>query len=29
MVQVNDKGRTFTELSWLEIAHVFAELIGA
>ena len=29
MVQVNNKGRTFTELSWLEIAHVFAELIGA
>lgn len=26
---MNDSGRTFTELSWLEIAHVFAELVGA
>ena len=26
---MNDSGRIFTELSWLEIAHVFAELVGA
>lgn len=26
---MNDNGRTFTELSWLEIVHVFAELVGA
>lgn len=26
---MNDSGRTFTELSWLEITHVFAELVGA
>lgn len=26
---MNNSGRTFTELSWLEIAHVFAELVGA
>ena len=26
---MHDHGRTFTELSWLEIAHVFAELVGA
>ena len=25
---MSDSGRTFTELSWLEIAHVFAELVG-
>ena len=26
---MHDHGRDFTELSWLEIAHVFAELVGA
>ena len=26
---MHDYGRDFTELSWLEIAHVFAELVGA
>lgn len=26
---MHDHGRIFTELSWLEIAHVFAELVGA
>ena len=26
---MHDNRRDFTELSWLEIAHVFAELVGA
>lgn len=26
---MNDHGRTFAELSWLEIAHVLASLMGA
>lgn len=26
---MNDSGRTFTDLSWLEIAHVFAEMVDA
>lgn len=26
---MHNHGRDFTELSWLEIAHVFAELVGA
>jgi len=26
---MHDHGRDFTELSWLEITHMFAELVGA